>query len=421
MAPQRDETPAWKVAGVVGFYMAVALIMVMTNKWVLTTNSLPLTFLFLQLSLAVVCLLGLSCLPESSPFAFRPPRWTRSTVFALLPVCTANVVGLVFNIFCLQLVDASYFQVARGLTLPMTVVLSAITSRENPTREVIISCGLVTWGFTYSFIPVPWMSSSTPSGGVMGGQHGGVGGGEAPILGMILGVFSAAMVAIHAVLVKSALRHVEGRALDLAYWQNAISAIALIPAILISGEVWGLLRLLSGTEGELGAFVSGSLITGIVGFLICVAGVLSIKVTSPVTHMFSAAVRSVLQTILGVQLFGDVINASRIISILLILLGSLSYTYHKSRPAKPSPGGTGSGTAPSPSPRNYGQSAANPPKAGEAGTGFAPIPEDESEELLEKKRMMYFSSTNGTGNGNGNGNGDGGGYADLEKGEKERD
>lgn len=143
----------------------------------------------------------------------------------------------------------------------MTVVLSAITSRENPTREVIISCGLVTWGFTYSFIPVPWMSSSTPSGGVMGGQHGGVGGGEAPILGMILGVFSAAMVAIHAVLVKSALRHVEGRALDLAYWQNAISAIALIPAILISGEVWGLLRLLSGTEGELGAFVSGSLIT----------------------------------------------------------------------------------------------------------------------------------------------------------------
>jgi GDP-fucose transporter C1 len=169
----------------------------------------------------------------------------------------------VFNIFCLQLVDASYFQVARGLTLPMTVVLTAITSRENPTREVIISCGLVTWGFTYSFIPVPWLSGSTPSSGVIGGQHGSGGGsgGEAPVLGMILGVFSAAMVAIHAVLVKAALRHVEGRALDLAYWQNALSAIALIPAILISGELWGLLRLLSGTEGELGAFVSGSLIT----------------------------------------------------------------------------------------------------------------------------------------------------------------
>jgi hypothetical protein len=40
---------------------------------------------------------------------------------------------------------------------------------------------------------------------------------------------------------------------------------------------------------------------------------------------------------------------------------------------------------------------------------------------LEKKRMMYFSNTNGNDHGNGNGNGNGGGYADLEKGEKERD
>jgi GDP-fucose transporter C1 len=51
-----------------------------------------------------------------------------------------------------------------------------------------------------------------------------------------------------------------------------------------------------------------SCLKGVVGFLICVAGVLSIKVTSPVTHMFSAAVRSVLQTILGIRIFGDVIN-----------------------------------------------------------------------------------------------------------------
>ena len=47
---------------------------------------------------------------------------------------------------------------------------------------------------------------------------------------------------------------------------------------------------------------------GVTGFLICVAGVLSIKVTSPITHMFSAAVRSVLQTALGVYLFGDILN-----------------------------------------------------------------------------------------------------------------
>jgi GDP-fucose transporter C1 len=46
----------------------------------------------------------------------------------------------------------------------------------------------------------------------------------------------------------------------------------------------------------------------VTGFLICIAGVLSIKVTSPITHMFSSAVRSVLQTALGVYLFGDILN-----------------------------------------------------------------------------------------------------------------
>lgn len=87
--------------------------------------------------------------------------------------------------------------------------------------------------------------------------------------------------------------------------------------------------------------------------MICVAGLLSIKVTSPVTHMFSSAVRSVLQTILGVNLFGDVLNSyapshhslthlayfrsNRIISILLILAGSTLYTWFKSRGPPPAP------------------------------------------------------------------------------------
>ena len=195
---------------------------------------------------------------------------------------------------------------------------------------------------------------------------------EAPMLGMIFGVLSAAMVAIHAVLIKAALKSVDGKTLDLAYWQNALSALSLIPGILVSGELGGIWRMAMGEEGSLSAFAAGSVLTvsgvcifsffrshpiylygrhnpgphrplrcrsaltrfhqGVVGFLICIAGLLSIKVTSPVTHMFSASVRSVLQTMLGVWLFKDVINASRAVSISLILGGSILYTYLKSRP-----------------------------------------------------------------------------------------
>lgn len=241
------------------------------------------------------------------------PRWSKDMVGKMLPVAAVNVVGLAFNIYCLRLVDASYFQVARGLTLPMTIALQAAQTGTRPTRDTLIACALVTWGFTFSFLPFPL------GAGAYGASA------EAPALGMVLGIASAAMVAVHAVLIKSALRHLDGSALDLAYWTNALSAIAIVPPVLLaeSGRIYALL---AGTEGDLRAFAIGSLVTvsracnalameipltnrqGVVGFLICIAGLLSIKVTSPVTHMFSSAVRSVLQTILGVQLFGDLLN-----------------------------------------------------------------------------------------------------------------
>jgi len=335
MADQQSSNSA--VFAVVTFYMCSALIMVMTNKWVLNSSELPLTFLFLQLGLSVVCLLGLSLLPSTHRFAFTPPRWNRATIIAVAPVCTANVVGLAFNIYCLKLVDASYFQVARGLTLPMTVVLQSMMTGEKPTWGTIASCGIVTWGFTYSFLPNPASFLGGADVAPIEDTTTGIGSGEAPMLGMVFGVLSAAMVAIHAVLIKAALKHVDGKTLDLAYWSNALSALALIPGIAVSGELGGMWRLIQGQEGDRGAFVLGTVVTGLVGFLICVAGLLSIKVTSPVTHMFSSAVRSVLQTMLGVWLFKDILNANRVVSILLILAGSLLYTYIKSRPRLTAP------------------------------------------------------------------------------------
>jgi GDP-fucose transporter C1 len=146
--------------------------------------------------------------PKQTPFTFIIPRWSKSIIWAMAPVTATNIIGLAFNIYCLKLVDASYFQVARGLTLPMTVVLQSLTTGEKPTMGTIASCGLVTWGFTYSFIPSPFgQSASTPQTGIAST--------EAPMLGMALGVAAAAMVAIHAILIKQALKVLDGRTLDL--------------------------------------------------------------------------------------------------------------------------------------------------------------------------------------------------------------
>lgn len=150
----------------------------------------------------------------------------------MAPLCLVNIVGLVFNILCLQIVDASYFQVARGLTLPMTIALQSFMEQRRPTRYTIISCALVSYGFGHSFLQSRI---------------------DAPAFGMVLGALSAAMVTVHAILIRSVLRHVEGRTLDLAYWQNTLGAIALIPAV-----VYEVPKMV---DADMSTFLTGSAVT----------------------------------------------------------------------------------------------------------------------------------------------------------------
>ena len=87
---------------------------------------------------------------------------------------------------------------------------------------------------------------------------------------------------------------------------------------------------------ERSTFFIGSLVTGFFGFLLGLAGLLSIKVTSPVSHMVSSAARSVLQTVLGVWLFGEFVTGRRALSIMVITCGALYYTWIQSA-SMPSP------------------------------------------------------------------------------------
>ena len=79
-----------------------------SNKAVLNSApDLPLLFLLIQLTLAVVLL------PAAARFTAKVqiPALELKTAKKLAPLTFVNVVGLVFNILCLRGVDASYFQV----------------------------------------------------------------------------------------------------------------------------------------------------------------------------------------------------------------------------------------------------------------------------------------------------------------------
>ncbi|KAL4269457.1 Triose Phosphate/Phosphate Translocator [Pleurotus pulmonarius] len=298
------------VIGVVSFYLVAALAMVVANKKVLNETTTPLFFLFCQLFIAVILFLA------SDALRLLPDRLTFdiNTCKGLVPMVSLNVVGLSLSNYTLAHVDASFYQVARGLVLPFTVVATLVFLHSTPSVRIILACSLVTAGF---FVGV-FLDGVRPS-----------------MVGVAFGVASSLITAIHSVVIKKSLAVVNGSALMLSWYTNLLSAIVLIPIFILVGEVPGIMKLLVGEftavdgTSPLQIFLWGSLITGCLGFLMSIASLLSIKVTSPITHMISSAVRGVAASMLGKWCFGDIITSGRASSIGIILLGSAYYTWVK--------------------------------------------------------------------------------------------
>jgi len=300
-----------QVVGVVSFYMVAALVMVFVNKMVL--NSVPnltILFMFFQ-SITTILLLNFTALFSSH---IQIPAIERSTARKLAPLILVDSFGFTFNALCLRDVEAAFYQVARGLVLPLTIAVVSISSRKRPSLPVVGCASIVAFGF---FLGTSF-SQDLPARSIL------------PPLALFYGFLSSLAIALHAVLIKSSLTYVNGSPTMLSYWSNLGSAVLLGCLAIVKGEVREFLSMINGGGWDWTTFAWGNLITGIFGFLISIAGILSVKVTSPVTHMFSSAARSVLQVALGVKIFGDVLTTQRAASVFTILCGTLLYSYFKS-------------------------------------------------------------------------------------------
>ncbi|KAI0694136.1 hypothetical protein BC835DRAFT_1350852 [Cytidiella melzeri] len=294
------------VTGTVLFYLVAALAMVVANKWVLNNTDVPLFFLCTQLAIAVVLFLA----AHVSGLLQLPLEFNLQVVKGLIPMIGLNVLGLSFSNYTLKFVDASFYQVARGLVLPFTVATSYVFLQSRPSFLALFACSLVTLGF---FVGV-FLDGTSVS-----------------LVGVSFGIASSMITAIHSVVIKKSLEVVKGSALHLSWYTNLYSTILLLPILLLVGEGPGVSKLLFGSivDDSLSTFLWGSMITGALGFLMSIASLLSIKITSPITHMVSSAVRGVAASLLGVKLFKDVISTGRASSIAIILGGSVFYTWVK--------------------------------------------------------------------------------------------
>lgn len=151
--------------------------------------------------------------------------------------------------YTLKYVDASFYQVARGLLLPFTVITSYVLLHTRPSLLILLACAVVTCGFIIGVFLDGTPISTT---------------------GIFFGVASSAIAAIHSVVIKQSLNVVNGSALALSWYSNLLSAILLIPVILVVGEVPAIMELLFGldellrpedTITPLTTFLWGSLVT----------------------------------------------------------------------------------------------------------------------------------------------------------------
>ena len=154
-----------------------------------------------------------------------------------------------FSNYTLKYVDASFYPVARGLVLPFTVFTSFIVLHSRPSIRILTTCGVVTLGF---FIGV--FLDGTPIS----------------LVGVFFGVASSAITASHSVVIKQSLNVVNGSALALSWYTNLLSAVVLLPLLILVGEGPDVVKLLFGVDelllnpgamSPLSTFLWGSLIT----------------------------------------------------------------------------------------------------------------------------------------------------------------
>ena len=174
------------------------------------------------------------------------------------------------------------------MVLPLTIFVSSLHTHSLPSVRVLAAAAIVTLGFllgvapigngsTFSSLNIARPSSSASAASI-----------NPSFISLVYGFLSSLFIALHSVLIKSSLPHCNNSTIQLAYWTNLGSAVIVLPGVFFHGEFSRVTSLMSVAEWDGRLFFWGCIITGVFGFLLCVAGLLSIKVTSPITHMFSS-------------------------------------------------------------------------------------------------------------------------------------
>ena len=229
---------------------------------------------------------------------------------ALKDSFTVHAVGsmsLIFGSLALQEVDASVFQiVARSLTIPFSLILSRFLLKQKPTLWTLTGAVVVTIGF------VATVAIDSEAKQLVFTHRG-----------VLFGVVAALTAALHAVVIKN---HVSKKhkisELELVFLGNVFFSLTAWPLLL--GERAQIVRI-TGCFDNLVVFMAGSLFTATLAVGFNVAIMLQVKLTSPLTHTITSAVRGVIQNLVCVLVLKEPLTQGKVFGTVTVLTGTLIY------------------------------------------------------------------------------------------------
>jgi len=243
--------------------------------------------------------------PKPSFFAqFPKGEYASSTAKQILPLSIIFVGMITFNNLCLKMVEVSFYNVARSLTIVFNVFLSRIFLGIPTSFKTMLCLCVVILGFAI-------------------GTHGEL---NFSLWGTISGIMSSLFVSLNSIFTKKVLPVVDDNHWKLTFYNNVNACLLFIPLVIyFEGDVIKT----SIEQLKSSAFWSAMSVAGFFGFSIGIVTVLQIKATSPLTHNISGTAKAAVQSLGGFYLWGNEPTILGVLGIFTVLGGSLLYTFVK--------------------------------------------------------------------------------------------
>lgn len=246
---------------------------------------------------------------KSSSFVTQFPKATYNAEIGkkVLPLSLIFVGMITFNNLCLKMVEVSFYNVARSLTIVFNVILSQVILGSKTSGKTLLCLSIVVMGF---FL----------------GAKGEI---KFSFIGTMWGVFSSLFVSLNSIFTKKVLPSVDNDHWKLTFYNN-VNATVLFAPLIAFFEATTLFAAI-GQQLISPVFWLAMLLAGFFGFSIGIVTVMQIKATSPLSHNISGTAKAAVQSMMAFYIWKNPATIMGVLGMFVVLGGSLLYTITKMR------------------------------------------------------------------------------------------